>query len=426
MPPITPYALKYGVANYEDQPLLCDSNSSGLAPRTRIPRSRIEYFLEMALEKDQRDQLKGLTTQELIDLGAHARMGVQPSNLRGAIHPILERNTQWVSTLGSHEIGNKWGVWDVGNDYLWKALEPCLLLATRLIDSSYLQPWFKALLFGNLVPIADHRFASGNNVGDPNLFVSFHNVQQDISASAMSSKWLDFKRHVKFAFAIKLRTDAVRARTIGSATPNSPHHPPSFGILGPQDSRIELNIRILLPLLYALDPGERLITQYAVAKTVVHELCHALGKYRLVDVPLNPNSKPGNRKITMKMERFFYEDEDQMELGYSFENAVFGGAQSFYAPKDDYGHDEKRLDLPFPPMAVTLASWPNFHRLNDKNNGGSFVTDIKVPNLLEKMFTNRSISVLHTPVHLAFIEDMRKCCGVFYLRFQDLFHLYYP
>lgn len=140
--PITPYASKYGVVNYEELPLLAGSNSSGIAPRLKTPMTKMEYFLEMALERSQRDQLSGFTTQELVDLDAHERQGVKPSDLCGPIHPLFDRQTQWVSTLVPHNIGiDGFGVWDVKNEYLWRAMRPCLILATRFIENSFIHPW---------------------------------------------------------------------------------------------------------------------------------------------------------------------------------------------------------------------------------------------------------------------------------------------
>lgn len=140
-PEITPYARKYGIVLPEDLPFLSDKKSSGLAPRLVLPLTRMEYFLEMGMEKSQREQFYGFTTQELIDLGAHEKAGMRPSNLGGPVHPIFERDKQWIPTLKEHAIGDGLGNWDSRNDFLWRAIEPCFLLASRMIESSALHPW---------------------------------------------------------------------------------------------------------------------------------------------------------------------------------------------------------------------------------------------------------------------------------------------
>lgn len=61
--PLTPYARKYGVVDYDALPFLAGTSSSGMAPRSVFPKSRMEYFLEMALDASQREQLGGFTTQ---------------------------------------------------------------------------------------------------------------------------------------------------------------------------------------------------------------------------------------------------------------------------------------------------------------------------------------------------------------------------
>lgn len=49
------------------------------------------------------------------------------------------------------------------------------------------------------------------------------------------------------------------------------------------------------------------------------DIKHAIGKFRSLEIPFNPIRPDVKERVG---EKFFYEDEFYVELGYSYENAV--------------------------------------------------------------------------------------------------------
>lgn len=127
-------------------------------------------------------------------------------------------------------------------------------------------------MFGELRPIEDSRFGSGINTGYPRYYVSFHNVQEQMDNNLVNAKWIDLIRNVKFALGVDIPPD-IRARTKVNTNPDCGYLPPIRRVLPDGASRIEINVQCLKPLLYDLSVSERLITQFLLAKTIVHELC---------------------------------------------------------------------------------------------------------------------------------------------------------
>lgn len=81
------------------------------------------------------------------------------------------------------------------------------------------------------------------------------------------------------------------------------------------------------------------------------------------------------------------------------------------APGETYGHDQKRLDLSFPPIAAQLGTWPDFSKIFAKDRlmrEPGWATEIKIPALKQPRFTPMTISALSMPIHLSYIEDLRK------------------
>lgn len=129
-----------------------------------------------------------------------------------------------------------------------------------------------AILFGPLKVIPNHRFGNNVNDGFPHYFASFHNVTQDIPIERVIEKWHELRNHIKFALGVQMHENLRGVTRVRGAT-NSNYLPPTKHVIGRQDSRIEINILLFKPLLYAISAAERLIMQFTTAKTIVHELC---------------------------------------------------------------------------------------------------------------------------------------------------------
>ena len=106
------------------------------------------------MQQHQRDRLGSFTVNELQDAGCWDKSGadrVKKSDLEGGIHPLFEKG-RWAWRLpddkrletvpgeGGKEGGM--GQWEVGNERVWGVLEPCLRLASRLVGNVWLWPWF--------------------------------------------------------------------------------------------------------------------------------------------------------------------------------------------------------------------------------------------------------------------------------------------
>jgi hypothetical protein len=164
-PPLTQFANKYGPRD--------GRNESGYTPlEYSFPRyiSDSERRRIGRKEAFQRDKLFDFTTRELAQLDAISDRELKASNLQNDIHPLLARD-RWekkppqpsftrdhLYTLDNGYDGDDgYGLWSSDNAVVWKALEPCLKLASRFLLSMHTLPWVQYLDERPIVAAANER-----------------------------------------------------------------------------------------------------------------------------------------------------------------------------------------------------------------------------------------------------------------------------
>ncbi|KAJ4394470.1 hypothetical protein N0V93_003688 [Gnomoniopsis smithogilvyi] len=112
-------------------------------------------------ESYQKATLHGYTTAELEDTGAYAPWSIiAPPNLQGALHSILRRQnwSQDALPIPNEYYGARYnlaglqvpaqaaveGEYEALDDVIWEAIQPALLLASRVLDSDH--PYWNAVL----------------------------------------------------------------------------------------------------------------------------------------------------------------------------------------------------------------------------------------------------------------------------------------
>lgn len=70
------------------------------------------------------------------------------------------------------------------------------------------------------------------------------------------------------------------------------------------------------------------------------------------------------------------------------------------------------MDLSFPPIAANRGDWPHFGavfaRKKDDESGEGYTSEVQLPSLNVGQFTPRTFSALYIPIHLTWLEDIRK------------------
>lgn len=142
--PLTEFARKYGRYNANDY-------RSALTPdEAAFPYIGTSPYNEWDARGYQRARLFGFTTEELSRLDCLPTRELKPGNLQNGIVPLLRRE-RWEYTprrpdldrdyMYTYMVAGTYEFWWAGNDVVWAALEPALLLASRIIMSTHLMPW---------------------------------------------------------------------------------------------------------------------------------------------------------------------------------------------------------------------------------------------------------------------------------------------
>lgn len=146
--PLTEFARKYGV--------LTGTHRSGLTPdEGSIPYigSPVDTWDPKLARSYQRSLFQGFTSEELQRLDCLPTRELKPGNLQNQVLPIMGRGTWDAGPLPDYDRdffyplqdGN--GLWDVSSrDDIWNALQPCLILASRILMSAHLMPWVCCIL----------------------------------------------------------------------------------------------------------------------------------------------------------------------------------------------------------------------------------------------------------------------------------------
>lgn len=144
-PELTQFAQKYGPRDGQRE--------SGLSPlEYSFPRqvSEDEKESNILREEFQRNKLYEFTTRELVQLDVISDQKLKGPNLQNGIIPMLGRD-RWESQPPQpsftrnylYSLWNGRGLWSSENPEVWRVLEPCLRLASRILLSLNTLPWVK-------------------------------------------------------------------------------------------------------------------------------------------------------------------------------------------------------------------------------------------------------------------------------------------
>lgn len=91
-------------------------------------------------------------------------------------------------------------------------------------------------------------------------------------------------------------------------------------------------------------------------------------------------------------------------------------------PTAIYGHDKTRTDLSFPPLAAIMVGWPDYSKIfaaDKKARSKGFASQTKIPALRVQQHSPLTFSDLSHPIHLSYIEDIRKFSSTISPRYYD-------
>ncbi|KAI3319537.1 hypothetical protein HD806DRAFT_539231 [Xylariaceae sp. AK1471] len=235
------------------------------------------------------------------------------------------RKDRWWNLAGSHP--NPGLQWSVDDPRVWTELSICLELANRILMAliNDQHDWLRTIIFGRLdywrnvrhdPPSPDTRVLLSAAVDRAVCQVGrrrcFHDVTQ---LPEWGSRLEGLLVNLRFTFM-----DNPESTTVAV------HDPYRGGI-------ISLDINLLKRLWGAkVTVAEKCQIAVMVAKTLLHELMHAINFVRMTcDPPQANNFLSVTRDPKLSLEPFVDFDA-AAEIGHAFEKAVFGGSSQAYPP----------------------------------------------------------------------------------------------
>ncbi|KAE9371054.1 hypothetical protein N431DRAFT_483664 [Stipitochalara longipes BDJ] len=336
----TVFQSKYG------NPGFPKSNLTPLSPRTSNSQTRSpeEIF--------QRYALKGYTTTELIELDAHSNRQLRQGNLQNPILEFMDRKRWELRDFpplplpgGGPTLSN--GYWAADNDLVWNVMKPCLRLASRMFACLPYHPWFDAFLLGPVrqipwdrIPMEARLAMTADELRDYYRYFKLREPRPGNAGQCLEyiQGLLDtvFRNRVRLGFKTFARLPSqFLSQNFTNAERETLADSNGMTFFNQTNGQIDVWItaELVQPLLDMNDDltsGERLAVQFRVANIIVHEFMHVLwhASRRYYDFSKLAYHKPA------RFEDWF-EDEPIAELGWSGDNATFGGANFafFEGPK---------------------------------------------------------------------------------------------
>ncbi|QSZ32068.1 hypothetical protein DSL72_001637 [Monilinia vaccinii-corymbosi] len=340
-------ARKYG--SWKHNP-----NISGLTPLPSLfPKAQIdpqELATRRKIERFQRKLFHTFTARDLAGMDVITDRELKSSSLDNPVMPMLRPN-RWESKPSTPQFtreemypltvdGEEKGEWSMLNPLVFEVMKPVLQLATRTITSMYTLPWFGALLFGDRLPIDQHRIRQEDVDKISKITTSFHPCNE-ISHTRVQLRMQE----------VFMELEKVWGLTFGFMSPNQdprgPEHDSDDGesddegnsttyglcvtnyaqmAYGNDEKNASWGIWIFLnyqrvQALFRNDltSAERRMIEWASAVTIVHEIIHAItyitpGSHITAEQNLYHDTPPP-----------FFDWEPLAEAGFSFEAALNGG-----------------------------------------------------------------------------------------------------
>ncbi|CZT45350.1 uncharacterized protein RSE6_05653 [Rhynchosporium secalis] len=292
-----------------------------------------------AVQKYQRDMLKKFTTQDLVNLDVITDAKLKRSTLSTRpVHKLFTRGRWEVSPSLDHArpklypLPNRPGLsgyWVYDNLYVKSAIMPALHIATKVMESVHMLPWFASLMnYPAMTDIPVNRISLEDQRDDALLvgrLKSFSpggamDAQMLRKTKTQFEKLVDLlitKHRYQLGFS-KYCIDPWTGQSDSGTAAITCRHQNSNDIF------TFLSYDLIEPLLRDdLTDCERMGLEWAVANTLVHEVCHALYEAVL------------SMYRARHQEEAYLADQPVAELGYAMEHAVFGGiAETMRIPPD--------------------------------------------------------------------------------------------
>ncbi|KAL2067941.1 hypothetical protein VTL71DRAFT_16039 [Oculimacula yallundae] len=273
-------------------------------------------------EQYQRMQNWGFTADELLRLGALPASDERPmvSDLNNTLYPAFMRS-QWLTEMMMPKhtgaipvLGDDVnGLWLAENPRIWAILVPCLQLASRIWVNQCEDSWLSTLFHGECKPTPE-------DLNETRLYCrSLTQVQNDLAATKNAAD--EMSQYV----TLGIHSGHDLSGLPGKQT----NHSGRTVSLDPRTNKI-----ILCGVVSYLPPPSVLKTttllsnfgrttqRFHVAEVIIHEFAHAAHHVKI-------------RRNGGIVKEPFFGDEPLAELGYSFENHIFGGAKIKFGNGDD-------------------------------------------------------------------------------------------
>ncbi|KAK1780188.1 hypothetical protein QBC45DRAFT_113785 [Copromyces sp. CBS 386.78] len=349
-----------------------------------IARFKTNFVEEEVYADDedyQRALFHGFTTHERIKWKCeplHPDFEPQESNLSGNLHNLLARDQKWLSmdeaSRLKYNLCGKTGEYSVDDEELWNALQPALQLVTRVLQMNH--PFWRACLdYLCAIEVPEQRKSETHkdkkliyiDPDEPKDF--FRKLGADTRARLaleyiQERIWFSIKSSHQFRVVCKGKGNPDD--TTGETVPSHRHNPVNFRL------EVVIAAEIMWPLLVPeYNIVEKQNCSLVIATTILHELAHAahFAMYAQVPDPAYPEVR--NRA----WDDPFWANEGKAEIGYAFENQLWGGTL-----KPPHQTDIARF---FPyrtwPIDICLWQWPDPPETKDHANSANYLRDAVLP-----------------------------------------------
>ncbi|KUJ16032.1 uncharacterized protein LY89DRAFT_783262, partial [Mollisia scopiformis] len=394
---------------------LAGTFKSGFTPTSPFFSGVAGPYKKRRIFNHQKRRFYGFSAVELQELGVLAGVGDDPydetyvdvmtgniigrtyrRDLDNPIHPLYARqNWEKESDIGLDNgpipvRGEDTGYWLVSNDNIWAVLEPCLQLVSLLLDNANWFPWFDAILHGEIREVDPTRVPSAHVTKE--LYSIHMRPPAERNEPLQIQKTKDKLKAAAGTLMFRLSsgycnpyTGAAQNHTVsyGMTRKNFMKRQPSF--------TVDIATELLQPLLTGeLNYDERMLAQFQVATTILHETGHALWEHRYYDVTYDVYKEP------------YFEDETLPEMGWSLENHIWGGE-----PKD-LNHPTYFAGGPgLPSMGVVRSYW--FNECSTAHGVKDMVPldEVKGPYNLARG-SNPFYYIRYWPIPTTWFKDMHK------------------
>lgn len=146
--------------------------------------------------------------------------------------------------------------------------------------------------------------------------------------------------------------------------------------------------------------------QFMIAKNLCHEIAHAVNYAVSFDAVSEPGSGTNTRSEESALYEPFYEDQRQAELGYAYENEVFGGVIQPYTLLTQAQLHKRHVEVPgsvpitSPEIPLYVCKWPSTasdpswpERRHSKKSETTYCISMHfIYNIQQQSFWERNIS----------------------------------